>query len=83
MSRTSLQTEEVFTLKDYKQIHTHTHPQAHVRNQFLVKLEVNSNMYYLEFLEAKVTNRILRQLKIKTFCENVKTNYLFAYEQKS
>ena len=40
-------------------------------------------MYYLEFLEAKVTNRILRQLKIKTFRENVKMNYLFAYKQKS
>ena len=83
MSRTSLQTEEAFTVKEYKQIHTHTQAHAHVRNQFLVKLEVNSIMYYLEFLETKVTNRILRQLKIKTFCENVKTNYLFAYEQKS
>ena len=78
-----MQTEEAFTVKGYKQIQKHAHGQGHVRNQFLVKLEVNSIMYYLEFLETKVTNRILRQLKIKTFCENVKTNYLFAYEQKS
>ena len=31
MSQTSLQTEEAFTVKEYKQTHTHTHPPARAR----------------------------------------------------
>ena len=60
MSQTSLQTEEAFTVKEYKHTHTHTHTRARERGSKKTKHPKFSEKFAINFMLLRDVWRILR-----------------------